>query len=95
MATFKDLERKMQNEPSLLGELLVDPKAALKKAGVELTNKEEVKKLEGFVRMSQSQIKVSAGLVGFNPGRVAWGIGAGCCNGRSLNKIDWVINPIS
>jgi hypothetical protein len=93
MATFKDLEKKLQDNPSLLGELVVNPKTALQKAGIDLTNKEDIKRLEGFVRMAQSQIKVSAGLVGFNPGKVAWGIGAGCCNGKSLNKLDWVVNP--
>lgn len=93
MSTFKDLEKKLQENPELLGELLVSPKVALKKARLELTDKEDVRKLEGFIRLSQSQIKVSAGLVGLNAGRSDWGIGAGCCNGRSLNKLDWVINP--
>jgi len=93
MATFKDLEKTLQDNPALLGELLVNPAVALKKARIELTNKEDVRRLEGFLRLAQTQIKVSAGLVGLNTGKSDWGIGAGCCNGRSLTKLDWVIDP--
>lgn len=85
MATFHDLQSHLSKNPTFIGELLNDPKAALEKAHLELKDEKDIKRLETFVGLANLNVNAAAKLAGFHPPfKAGWGIGAGCCNGQTL-----------
>ena len=54
MATLADIEQKLADEPSFIGELMVDPQQALNNANLQLDNATETRRMERLVRSMKS-----------------------------------------
>jgi hypothetical protein len=87
MATLADIEQKLANEPSFIGELMVEPQQALNDAGLQLDNPNDTRRMERLVRSLQKQLTVAGEMAAFNPSaRAEWGIGMSCCNEECLQE---------
>ena len=89
MATLADIEQKLANEPSFIGELMVDPQQALNNVNLQLDNATETRRMERLVRSMQKQLTVAGEMASFNPSaRAEWGIGIACCSESCLQSYD-------
>lgn len=86
---LQDFEKRLQADPAFLAQFLVDPHNSLQAANIVLTDPVEIKRLEILARHGQEALRVAADMAGFQPSTQSkWGIGAGCCNHRSLFEFD-------
>ncbi|MCB9302625.1 MAG: hypothetical protein H6566_18440 [Lewinellaceae bacterium] len=89
MAKFTDVEKHLSTNPAFIGELLANPKNALKKARLEIDNQEDARRLEVFVRLTKLNLNAAANLTNFKTSMKAdWGIGMGCCNSKKLAALN-------
>ena len=89
MANLSEVEAKLSSSPSWIGVLLVNPQSALEEAGLSLDDANETRRLESFVRSTQTQVTLAGKLANFAPSASAeWGIGFGCCNSSCVNSYD-------
>jgi Tfp pilus assembly protein PilO len=87
MATLANIEQKLANEPSFIGELMVDPQQALNNAGLQLESPNDTRRMERLVKSMQKQLAVAGEMAAFNPSaRAEWGIGMGCCSESCLQE---------
>lgn len=82
--TFADVKARAERDPAFLGQLVVNPKKALKDAKINLTDSRDVNRIELFVKAAQEQLKATGKLVGLKVNTASWGIGCSCCNTRLL-----------
>jgi hypothetical protein len=82
--TFADVQKLAERDPAFVGELIANPKNALRSRKITLADPKDLKRVELFAKVGQSGLRAAADLVGFKTRTAKWGIGAGCCNGRAL-----------
>lgn len=82
--TFEDVQSRARRDPVFFASLVLNPPATLQEAGITLEDASDITKVEFLVRTAQENLKAAARLVDIELGTAAWGIGAGCCNGRLL-----------
>lgn len=82
-----DLSR-LQSDPMLVAELIVDAKSVASKLGIDIENPDsaaDVQDLELFSKIASDGLKSAGVIADVDLPEVAWGIGAGCCNGAKFS----------
>lgn len=85
MSTFADVARKAAEDGAFLGALAADPEKALQGAGLELTEAEDVHRVELFALTAQESVLAAARVVEIDAAPIErCGIGMSCCNHATL-----------
>jgi hypothetical protein len=81
--TAKTIAKKL-SDPATLARFVANPKAVARQLGVDLRDPVMVAQLERLARSTQHALAGAAVAAGIPVKRLAWGIGAGCCNGTTI-----------
>ena len=67
-----------------LARFIADPKAFVREAGLSENDTAQIRRLEAFNLGLINNLSAAADSAGFKAAAADWGIGAGCCNKKTL-----------
>lgn len=83
----KTIAKLLSSDTKFAAQFMVQPKETLAEFGIEgdAMEEEDIRAMEAVVRLSQDSLRANAKLIGVDIATAAWGIGAGCCNSKSIS----------
>ncbi|KAA2316084.1 hypothetical protein DL237_13390 [Pseudooceanicola sediminis] len=86
----KTIAKLLGSDMKFTAQFMVQPKETLAEYGIESENLDDgdVRAMEAVVRLTQDSLRANAKLLGVDIATAAWGIGAGCCNSKSVMMRD-------
>lgn len=87
----KTVAKLLASDPKFAAQFILQPKQTLEDYGMDPDGfeVEDAKALESVVRLSQESLRSNISLIGVEMATAAWGIGASCCNSKSVALRDF------